>query len=70
MQFDPKPSLARYRGPALAVVTPANDFPFSLQRLTGGPPHRVIEGTGHWIQLDKPTDVDRIIQHFLESGYR
>jgi pimeloyl-ACP methyl ester carboxylesterase len=72
MQFDPKPALAAYRGPALAVITPSNDFPFSLQRLKGGPPHRVIEGTGHWIQLDKPAEVNRILENFLakEKGER
>jgi pimeloyl-ACP methyl ester carboxylesterase len=64
-RFDPKPALASYRGPVLAVITPSNDYPFSLHRLKGGPPHRVIEGTGHWIQLDKPDDVNRILEQFL-----
>ena len=67
MQFDPKPALATYRGPALVVITPSNDFPFSIQRLKGGPPHRVVEGTGHWIQLDKPAEVSRILDQFLET---
>jgi pimeloyl-ACP methyl ester carboxylesterase len=67
MQFDPKPALAAYRGPALVVITPSNDFPFSIQRLKGGPPHRVIEGTGHWIQLDKPAEVNRILENFLTA---
>jgi pimeloyl-ACP methyl ester carboxylesterase len=69
-QFDPKPAFASYRGPALAVITPSNDFPFSLHRLKGGPPHRVIEGTGHWIQLDKPADVNRILDRFLSAEKR
>jgi pimeloyl-ACP methyl ester carboxylesterase len=68
LRFDPKPALARFRGPALAVVTPSNDFPSSLHCLKGGPPHRVIEGTGHWIQLDQPAEVNRILENFLESG--
>jgi pimeloyl-ACP methyl ester carboxylesterase len=63
--FDPKPALAAYRGHALAVVTPANDFPFSLHRLPGGPPHRVVEGTGHWIQLDKPDEITRVVEGLL-----
>jgi pimeloyl-ACP methyl ester carboxylesterase len=67
MKFDPKPALARFRGPALAIVTPSNDFPFSLHRLTGGPPHRVIEGTGHWIQIEKPDEVNAMIDDFLEG---
>jgi pimeloyl-ACP methyl ester carboxylesterase len=67
LRFDPNPALARFRGPALAVVTPSNDFPSSLHRLKGGPPHRVIERTGHWIQLDQPAEVNRILDQFLES---
>ena len=70
LRFDPKPALARFRGPTLAVVTPSNDFPASLHRLKGGPPHRVIEGTGHWIQLDQPAELNRILEQFLESGER
>ena len=71
-RFDPKPALAAYRGPALVVITPSNDFPFSIQRLKGGPPHRVVEGTGHWIQLDKPAEVSRILDQFLtvEKGQK
>ena len=69
-RFDPKPALAAYRGPALVVITPSNDFPFSIQRLKGGPPHRVIEGTGHWIQLDKPAEMNRILDQFLDVEKR
>ena len=67
---DPNPHIARFRGPALAVVTPSNDYPFSLHRLKGGPPHRVVEGTGHWIQLDQPAEFNRILDQFLEGGER
>ncbi len=70
LRFDPKPALAVFRGPALAVVTPSNDYPFSIHRLKGGPPHRVIEGTGHWIQLDQPAEVNRILEQFLEMEKR
>jgi pimeloyl-ACP methyl ester carboxylesterase len=66
-RFDPKPALARYRGLALAVVTPSNDYPFSLHRLGGGMRHRVVEGTGHWLHLDRPEDFNRILDRFLES---
>jgi len=69
-RFDPKPHLARFRGPMLAVVTPSNDYPFSIHHLKGGPPHRVVEGTGHWIQLDQPAEFNRILDQFLEGGER
>jgi pimeloyl-ACP methyl ester carboxylesterase len=65
-RFDPATALARYRGPTLAVVTPPNDAPFSLHRV-GKLPYRVIEGTGHWIQLDRPEEFGRVLEGFLEG---
>jgi len=67
MRFDPASALARYRGPTLAVVTPANDAPFSLHRV-GKLPYRVIGGTGHWIQLDRPEEFARVLEGFLEGS--
>jgi pimeloyl-ACP methyl ester carboxylesterase len=68
MQFDPQPALARYQGPMLSIVTPYNDQPFSLHRLGKGFPHRMVEGTGHWIQLDKPEVFNRMLDEFLENS--
>jgi pimeloyl-ACP methyl ester carboxylesterase len=67
LQFDPDPALARYRGRILSIVTPFNDQPFSLHRLGKGFPHHVVQGTGHWIQLDKPDEVNRMMDEFLEK---
>lgn len=67
MQFDPDSALARYKGPILSVVTPHNDAAFSLHRLGKGFPHQVVTGTGHWIQLDKPDDFNRLLDEFLKS---
>ncbi len=67
MAFDPKPALARFRGPSLAVVTPENDFPYSMHRLGTGLPHRVITGTGHWLQIQQPAEFNRILDRFLEE---
>jgi pimeloyl-ACP methyl ester carboxylesterase len=67
MAFDPKPALARFRGPTLAVITPANDFLYSMHRLGSGIPHRVIAGTGHWLQIERPSEFNRILLRFLEG---
>jgi pimeloyl-ACP methyl ester carboxylesterase len=67
LQFDPDPSLARYRGPLLSIITPYNDQPFSLHRLGKGFHHQMVQGTGHWIQLDKPDDFNRLLDDFLEK---
>jgi pimeloyl-ACP methyl ester carboxylesterase len=68
MRFDPDSALARYKGPILSVVTPHNDAAFSLHRLGKGFPHRVVTGTGHWIQLDKPEEFNRLLDEFLEKS--
>ena len=65
MAYDPKPALGRLRMPALAVVTPANDFPYSMHKVGSGLPHRVIEGTGHWLQIERPAEFNRILDQFL-----
>ena len=65
MKFDPDPALARYSGPKLSIVTPHNDMAFSLHRLGQGFPRQVVEGTGHWIQLDRPAVVNRLLDEFL-----
>lgn len=65
--FDPKPALARWNGPTLSVVTPHNDAAFSLHRIGSGFPHRVVEGTGHWIQLDRPEEFGRTLEEFIGS---
>ena len=65
MQFDPRPALDRYHGPMLSIVTPYNDQPFSLHRLGKGFPHRIVQDTGHWIQLDKPDELNRMLDEFL-----
>ena len=67
MRFDPDSALSRYKGPILSVVTPHNDAAFSLHRLGKGFPHRVVTGTGHWIQLDKPDEFNRLLDEFLET---
>lgn len=67
MRFDPHPALARFRGPTLAVVTPSNDYPYSLHRLGAGLPHRVVTGTGHWLQLDRPAEFNRLLDQFLRG---
>jgi pimeloyl-ACP methyl ester carboxylesterase len=65
MRFDPDPALAAYGGPMLSVITPYNDQPFSLHRLGAGFPYRMVTGTGHWIQLDQPEEMNRILDEFL-----
>jgi pimeloyl-ACP methyl ester carboxylesterase len=67
LQYDPLPALGGYRGPILSIITPFNDAPYSLHRLHPALPHRKFHGTGHWLQLDKPVEFNRLLDEFLLS---
>lgn len=58
-------ALQGYRGPRLAVVTPANNGPFSLHNVDRSLPHQIVTGTAHWIQLEKPDEVNRLLDGFI-----
>jgi len=60
-----EPALAAYRGPRLAIVTPANNGPFSLHNVDRSLPHRIVTGTAHWIQLEQPDEANRLIDEFV-----
>lgn len=68
-ETDVETALQGYRGPRLAIVTPANNGPFSLHNVDRTLPHRIVTGTAHWIQLEKPDEVNRAIDAFVaEAG--
>lgn len=67
LQHDPLAALSAYRGPILSIVTPFNDAPYSLHRLHPALPHRQMSGTGHWLQMDKPGEFNRLLDEFLLS---
>jgi pimeloyl-ACP methyl ester carboxylesterase len=66
-KYNPVPALGRYAGPTLSVITSFNETPISIHNLVSGLPHKVITGTGHWLQLDKPEEFNRIMDDFLTS---
>lgn len=66
-EYNPVPALKRYDGPKLSIITPVNETPFSLHRLVSDLPHKLIEGTGHWLHLDKPEEINGILDAFISS---
>jgi len=64
-EYDPLPALQRYVGPKLSVITPVNDAPFGLHNLGANLPHTTFTGTGHWLQMDKPEEFNRVLDEFL-----
>ena len=65
--YDPLTPLRGYLGPTLSVITHLNDAPFSLHNLLGNLPHVKMSGTGHWLQMDRPDEFNRILDVFLLS---
>jgi pimeloyl-ACP methyl ester carboxylesterase len=64
-EYDPLPALTGYAGPKLAVITPHDDQPHDLHNLVPNLPHKVVTGTSHWLQMDKPEEFNRILDEFL-----
>jgi len=67
LTFDPVTPLSRYRGPKRSVVTRCNDGEAAYHCLVDDLPTTRIEGTGHWPHLDKPEEVDAIIDGFVAA---
>ena len=63
--FDPEPALRAYPGPKLAIVTPRAAAPHELHNVVAGVPHRVISGTSHFFQMDRPDEFNAILDEFL-----
>jgi pimeloyl-ACP methyl ester carboxylesterase len=66
-KYNPTPALEHYDGPRLSVITSVNETPFSVHNLVSDLPHKMITGTGHWLQLDRPEEFNRIMDEFLSS---
>jgi len=65
LYYDPVPALTNYSGPVLAVVTPRNDLPTSIHNVVEEVEHVIVEGAGHWMQLDEPGRFNAILDSFL-----
>lgn len=67
VEYDPLPALTAYRGPMLAVVTPFNNRPYSLQNVVENLPAREVKDASHWVQMDRPTEFNQILDEFLSA---
>jgi len=66
-RFDAAAAIDRYPGPIVSIITRFNTFPSSLQNIA---PSRVravtIDGTSHWIQIDKPDPLNGLLDEFMK----
>lgn len=65
--FDPAEALLRYGGSTLSVITPLNTGPMTLHALVPALPTRTVTGTGHWLHMDKPDEINGIVDEFLKA---
>jgi pimeloyl-ACP methyl ester carboxylesterase len=66
-KYNPVSALKNYNGPKLSIITALNDTPISLHHLIPDLPYRKITGTGHWLQMDKSEEFNRIMDDFLAT---
>jgi pimeloyl-ACP methyl ester carboxylesterase len=64
-EYDPLPGLRSYPGPKLIIDTPHGDSPMALYRQMPDVSRKIIAGTSHWPQLDKPQEFNRLLDEFL-----
>jgi pimeloyl-ACP methyl ester carboxylesterase len=67
-QFDPLPLLREFSGPVLIISTSREkEQPNALLHQVKDVPGKVIEGTSHWIQMDKPDEFNAALEAFLTT---
>ena len=60
-------AIRSYDGPKLSIVTPLNEFPFSLHRVDPDLPYKIFPGTGHWLQIERPDAFNVLLDEFILS---
>lgn len=69
-ETSPVADLKRYGGPVLTVVSPFNTLPVSLHNLLPHLPARRLPGTSHWLMMDRPEELNRLLEAFLKKVER
>ncbi|MDX2262777.1 MAG: alpha/beta hydrolase [Gemmatimonadales bacterium] len=67
LRYKPTDALARYSGPLLLVTAPSNSASFALHELCPEVPRRHIEGVSHWMMMDHPKAVARLVEEFVHG---
>jgi pimeloyl-ACP methyl ester carboxylesterase len=70
LEFDPGDALRRYDRPMLSIITHLNEGPTTLHALLPALPTIRVTGTGHWLQMDKPAEINAAIDEFLGTVVR
>lgn len=65
LRYKPIEALTQYSGPLLLVTAPTNSASFALHELCPQVPRRHIEGVSHWMMMDHPKAVARLVEEFV-----
>lgn len=66
--YDPVTTLNKYTGPKLIILTTREQQQQqSIQKFAPGVPVKVIDGTSHWVQMDKPQEFNQVLDEFLHT---
>jgi pimeloyl-ACP methyl ester carboxylesterase len=68
VEWNPIDTLDVYKGPMLILGTDISDGPAALYSLRPNIPHRVIHGTGHWLQIERPDIVAEAISEVARQA--
>lgn len=70
IDWNPEQALDGYGGPMVMLGTDITDGPSALHALRPGIAHRVVHGTGHWLQLERPGLLADTIREVARTGQR
>jgi pimeloyl-ACP methyl ester carboxylesterase len=65
-EFDAKRLVDAYQGPRLAIAATDLETPMSFQKQFPTITVVAVPGAGHWLMLDKPSEVNAALQEFVE----
>lgn len=67
LRYRPTVVLDEYGGPTLVVTAPANGAAFALHVLRPALPRHALRDVSHWVMLDQPGEVARLIDEMVQG---
>lgn len=67
LTFAPAAALKNYLGPMQTIVSGLPDNPMALHHAIPNLPRVTLEGTSHWLQMDRPEEFNRFMEEFLSK---
>jgi pimeloyl-ACP methyl ester carboxylesterase len=60
-------AIRSYAGPKLSVITPLNNFPFSVHQIDPTVSRVEMDSVGHWLHMEQPEAFNAILDQFVTS---